>query len=559
MKVSTQLIGGFMIVAAIGALIGIEGVLKADEINGMAATMYEREMVGLQHTAEANILSLSAARSIRAAFLSSTDEQRTQHLQDVERLFENTKKSLNESGLLFVRQAGKDLVAETQAALQTYESSVKEVARLLQSEPLSESSPALTQLADVARPLGDKVDELMTRLVERKNANADELNNETNQVYSSIRVLLISLTVGGVLVGVAIGLLLARNLTRQLGGEPAHAAEIAARIAQGDLTVAIHTQANDHTSLMAAMKTMRDSLVRIVGEVRQGTDSIATASSQIAAGNQELSSRTEQQASSLEETAASMEELTSTVKQNGDNACQANQLALSASEVAIKGGSVVAQVVDTMDAINGSSRKIVDIIGVIDSIAFQTNILALNAAVEAARAGEQGRGFAVVAAEVRVLAQRSATAAKEIKELIDDSVSKVEQGSRQVGDAGKTMDEIVNSVRRVTDIMGEITAASQEQTSGIEQINQAVAQMDQVTQQNAALVEEAAAAADALQGQAGQLSQAVSAFKLEGDGAAGQGARLEATPVLRSPGAAPQRKRVEVAAIKGSDGGWETF
>lgn len=572
MKVSTQLIAGFMMVAAIGALIGTEGVLKAAQINGMAATMYEREMVGLRHTAEANILSLSAARSIRAAFLSPTEEQRAQHLQDVERLFENTRNALNESEKLFVRQAGKDLVAETQATLGSYENSVKEVARLLQSQPLSESSPALTQLVDVARPLGDKLDALMSKLVERKNANADELNHETSEIYSRIRVLLISLTVGGVLAGIAIGWLLSRSLTRQLGGEPAHAAQIAGRIAQGDLTVAINTQANDRTSLMAAMQTMRDSLVGIVGEVRQGTDSIATASSQIAAGNQELSTRTEQQASSLEETAASMEELTSTVKQNADNARQANQLALSASEVAIKGGSVVAQVVDTMGAINGSSRKIVDIIGVIDSIAFQTNILALNAAVEAARAGEQGRGFAVVAAEVRILAQRSATAAKEIKELIDDSVSKVEQGSQQVGDAGKTMEEIVKSVRRVTDIMGEITAASQEQTSGIEQINQAVAQMDQVTQQNAALVEEAAAAADALQGQAGQLSQAVSAFKLAGDGVEGQGASRTATPALRRPGVAPlqarqamapafspPRKQAAVAAGQGADGGWETF
>ena len=312
----------------------------------------------------------------------------------------------------------------------------------------------------------------------------------------------------------AIILLVARSIEKSIGGEPEYAAGIASGIAAGDLTMEVQTRPDDKTSLLFAMQSMRDSLAQVVGQVRQGTDSMATATGQIAAGNQDLSSRTEQQASSLEETAASMEELTSTVKQNADNARQANQLALSASEVAVRGGSVVAQVVDTMDAINGSSRKIVDIIGVIDSIAFQTNILALNAAVEAARAGEQGRGFAVVASEVRTLAQRSAAAAKEIKGLIDDSVNKVKQGSLQVGEAGKTMDEIVSSVRRVTDIMGEIAAASQEQTSGIEQVNQAVAQMDQVTQQNAALVEQAAAAADALQGQASHLSQVVSVFKL---------------------------------------------
>lgn len=571
MKVSSKLIGGFMVVAAIGAVIGTMGLLKAGEINGMAATMYARETVGLRHSAEANIQLLAAARSIRSALLAYSEEDRERHLKEMAQRFDHLKQSLNESEKLFVRQAGKDLVAETRAAVQAYENAIKEAATLLRAEPLSEKHGSLEQLM-AAAPLADKADALMVQLVERKNANADALDQETNQIYNSIRVLLISLTVGGALAGIAIGLLLSRSLTRQLGCEPANVTEIAGRIAQGDLTVAINPQANDRTSLMVAMKAMRDSLVGIVGEVRQGTDSIATATSQIAAGNQDLSSRTEQQASSLEETAASMEELTATVKQNADNARQANQLAMSASEVAIKGGSVVAQVVDTMDAINGSSHKIVDIIGVIDSIAFQTNILALNAAVEAARAGEQGRGFAVVAAEVRTLAQRSAAAAKEIKGLIDDSVSKVEQGSRQVGDAGKTMDEIVHSVRRVTDIMGEITAASQEQTSGIEQINQAVAQMDQVTQQNAALVEEAAAAADALQGQAGQLSQAVSVFKLDGDGVAGHGARLAAAPASRKPsaaplrapqaarpGLAPQRKLAAAPATQGSGADWETF
>jgi methyl-accepting chemotaxis protein len=264
---------------------------------------------------------------------------------------------------------------------------------------------------------------------------------------------------------------------------------------------------------MFAMKTMRDNLNRIVEEVRTGTDTIATASGEIASGNMDLSSRTEQQASSLEETASSMEELTGTVKQNADNALQANQLALSASEVALMGGEVVAQVVDTMGSINDSAKKIVDIIGVIDGIAFQTNILALNAAVEAARAGEQGRGFAVVATEVRNLAQRSAAAAKEIKTLIGDSVDKVNTGSKLVNQAGSTMDEIVGSVKRVSDIISEIAAASREQSAGIEQVNQAITQMDQVTQQNAALVEEAAAAAGSLEEQAASLVDAVKVFK----------------------------------------------
>jgi methyl-accepting chemotaxis protein len=321
----------------------------------------------------------------------------------------------------------------------------------------------------------------------------------------------------------AIGVVITRSLLRQLGGEPAYAAGIARSIAAGDLTVAIDVKQGDQSSLLHGIKAMRDDLAKIVGEVRSGTDTIATASSQIAAGNQDLSSRTEEQASSLEETAASMEELTGTVQQNADNARQANQLAASASEVAIKGGSVVSQVVDTMASINDSSKKIVDIISVIDGIAFQTNILALNAAVEAARAGEQGRGFAVVASEVRNLAQRSAAAAKEIKTLIGTSVETVAVGNKLVSEAGSTMDEVVASVRRVTDIMAEITAASNEQSSGIAQVNQAIAQMDAVTQQNAALVEQASAAAESMQDQAARLSQVVGVFRLDGMAAAVSG------------------------------------
>ena len=312
-------------------------------------------------------------------------------------------------------------------------------------------------------------------------------------------------------------------------------------IGQGDLSRPLSSDRRDEIGVITrAVESMRGGLAKVVSGVRQGTDAIATASGQIAAGNQDLSSRTEEQASSLEQTAASMEELTSTVKQNADNARQANQLALSASEVAVKGGNVVGQVVDTMASINASSKKIVDIIGVIDGIAFQTNILALNAAVEAARAGEQGRGFAVVASEVRNLAQRSGAAAKEIKGLIDDSVGKVDQGSALVGEAGKTMAEIVGSVRRVTDIIGEITAASQEQSTGIEQVNQAIAQMDQVTQQNAALVEEAAAAAQSMQEQAASLVQAVSVFKLDGPPRQAATALRQTSPVhYHAPEVAP--------------------
>ena len=329
-------------------------------------------------------------------------------------------------------------------------------------------------------------------------------------------VLLRNVSATGVFLGVLFGILMGYWLIRAILGPLDKSVNVARRIAAGDLTQKIDVRSHDETGqMLQGLKEMNASLLATVTQVRAGTQAIGLASREIAMGNADLSSRTESQASSLEETASSMEELTSTVKQNADNARQANQLVVSASDVALRGGNVVGQVVDTMGAIKKSSRKIVDIIGVIDGIAFQTNILALNAAVEAARAGEQGRGFAVVAAEVRNLAQRSAGAAKEIKSLIADSVERVDLGSKLVDEAGQTMDEVVTSVKHVADIMSEILAASQEQSAGIEQVNKAITQIDEMTQQNAALVEQAAAAAESMQNQAAALAQAVSVFRID--------------------------------------------
>ena len=349
--------------------------------------------------------------------------------------------------------------------------------------------------------------------------NLDAFMNERNkrqgeQLHAELDTLNM-VVVGALLFAVALACGATVYLVRAISVPLSSAVEVARRVAAGDLSVRIDVDSrNEFGQLLAALRDMTASLASIVGDVRNGSDTIATASTQIAAGNLDLSARTEQQASAIEETAASVEELTSTVRQNAENARQANGLAASASDVAIRGGAVVTEVIGTMGEINASARRIVDIIAVIDGIAFQTNILALNAAVEAARAGDQGRGFAVVATEVRNLAQRSASAAKEIKELITDSVGKVDSGSRLVDQAGATMEEIVQSVRRVADIMGEITTASAEQSAGIEQIHQAISQMDQGTQQNAALVEEAAGAAQSLQDSAAGLARRVSFFKL---------------------------------------------
>jgi methyl-accepting chemotaxis protein len=514
LKIGTRLGFGFAVVLLLMATIAATGMLRLGKVGKATEDLMQNALVKERLANQwSNLLGPAIVNSF--AMVKATDPKVAAYFEkgraDKSALINPVQKKLEE---LLTSPEEKKLyanVADPRAVV------LQTIGQINKLKLEGKNEEAMEMADNKFAPALVVYEEAVAKLAAYQRDRIDELAKSIESDHSTGETTLLALSGIALLLGALFSWRLTVGIVRPLG----QAVQVAETVAAGDLSTNIKVESRDEAGqLMQALKNMNESLARVVGEVRTGTETIATASGQIASGNQDLSSRTEEQASSLEQTAASMEELTSTVKQNADNARQANQLAVSASEVAVKGGSVVSQVVDTMGSINASSKKIVDIIGVIDGIAFQTNILALNAAVEAARAGEQGRGFAVVASEVRSLAQRSAAAAKEIKTLIGNSVEKVEEGSKQVEEAGRTMDEIVGSVKRVTDIMGEITAASQEQTSGIEQINQAITQMDQVTQQNAALVEEASAAAQSLQEQAGSLVQAVSIFKLDANAVA---------------------------------------
>ncbi|MFJ7566458.1 methyl-accepting chemotaxis protein [Herminiimonas sp. NPDC097707] len=535
MKVGTRLTLGFgLVLLLIVALVAV-GLWRFNQVGGLSSRIIDKDWAKLEAINLVDGATRANARGTLELFLVADSERVTRIYQQIEVNRKRVDEALTSLETLVYLPEAKTLLATIKEVRGKFVASFNRV-RIMLEQNQREEAVALMNAETL--PALDALQAPITALRELQSKLVTEGGIEIHSNIDAARLLMLVLGGMALAIGLLSGFLITRRLLSQLGGEPDYAMAITQQIAAGDLAVEIETKSSDHTSLLFAIKTMRDSLSGIVRQVRSGTDTIATASGQIAAGNIDLSSRTEEQASSLEETASSMEELTSTVKQNSDNARQANQLVVSAAEIAQKGGTVVAQVVDTMGSINASSRKIVDIIGVIDGIAFQTNILALNAAVEAARAGEQGRGFAVVAAEVRNLAQRSAAAAREIKILIDDSVEKVGIGNTLVEQAGVTMGEVVDSVRRVTDIMGEIDMASREQTAGIEQINQAVTEMDTVTQQNAALVEEAAAAAEALQDQASNLAQVVSIFKLSGVADIANGSNvvsLGAVSVVKAP------------------------
>jgi len=532
LRISKKLLISFILVLALTTTLGIFSIIQLGKVNQASTDIATNWMPSVKTSLELKVLLVRIRMVQLQHVLSSKEEDFVSNEKLLDDMVPAIKKKLADYEKLVDTDTEKAVFPQFVKNLDAFLALQKKILELSRANKNDEARDVIVK---EATPIYLAMFANADKLVTVNQEGAKEADQAAEDTYRSSRILIVAMLAGCI----AIGMLMATWVARIVSNPLRQALDVAQRVADGDLTADIHPASKDETGqLMTSLKAMNDSLFKIVSQVRQGTDTIATASNEIAVGNLDLSSRTEQQASSLEETASSMEELTSTVKQNADNARQANQLAVSASEVAIQGGSVVEQVVSTMGSINDSSKKIVDIISVIDGIAFQTNILALNAAVEAARAGEQGRGFAVVASEVRSLAQRSASAAKEIKALIDDSVEKVDTGSKLVAQAGSTMSEVVSSVKRVTDIVGEISAASQEQSTGIGEVNQAITQMDEVTQQNAALVEEAAAAAQSLQDQAAKLAEVVSVFK------------LDSTHVKASPAVKPAASRPMTPAVK---------
>ncbi len=569
MRIGSRLGLGFALVLSLLVLMTIIGVWRLQDIGGRTATMIALDLQKERLASEwaANI-DANGVRTIAVIKSNNADHQKffkNQMAGTVDRT-SAVQKKLDE---LIKSDEGRKLFNSLLAQRKVYNDLRNKLIKIKESGDEAAALAALeSELIPAMNEYSARVNAIATHQREVINRNAAIVDEQ----YRSGRAILIAVGVLALLVGIIASWRLSDGITRPLR----RAVQATSAVAAGDLSAHVVVDRKDEIGqLLQGLHDMSQNLLKTVREVRNGADTIATASSEIANGNLDLSARTEQQAGSLEETASAIEQLASTVKQNADNAREANQLALTASSVAVEGGAVVGQVVDTMGAINESSRRIVDIISVIDGIAFQTNILALNAAVEAARAGEQGRGFAVVASEVRSLAQRSASAAKEIKSLIDDSVDKVGSGTRLVEQAGKTMTEVVGSVKRVSDIVAEISSATQEQSTGIGEVNHAITQMDQVTQQNAALVEQAAAAAGSLQEQAARLAQVVSVFKLDANVvaaapktaapvrditpqrpviAAAKAARDDTPKTRAIP--APQPRQ---AAVKENPDDWETF
>jgi methyl-accepting chemotaxis protein len=510
LKIRTRLTIGFSALASLMLALGIAAIVYLDAVRGEFDDVMQDRFPKLQIASEIKGVNGEVSQAIRNLFIMSDPDDIKAQYAIIAGSSKRTNENIDKLTKTISTEKGKAALANLQKARADYRKPRDAVVDLLKANRFEE---AKTALVVNLRPTQVAYMERLDDLVKLEEQMMVESASEVSATVVNAKTVIATLIGIAGLIAVALAFWIIRSITGPIND----AVNIARSVAHGDLAMEFAANGTNETGLLlGALHEMKTRLSKIVGEVRSNAEGVATASEQISQGNNDLSGRTEQQASALQQTAASMEELSSTVRQNAENASQASQLARGASTVAVQGGAVVGQVVETMKGINESSKKVADIIGVIDGIAFQTNILALNAAVEAARAGEQGRGFAVVASEVRSLAQRSAAAAKEIKTLIAQSVDRVEQGTALVDRAGVTMKEVVESIRRVTDIVGEISTASSEQSTGVSQVGEAVTQMDQATQQNAALVEESAAAAESLKTQAKQLVSAVSVFRLTG-------------------------------------------
>ena len=548
MKLGARLGLGFAALLALMVLMIALAIARFNSVGESSHTVISQDWVKADAAATISATTRANARRTLELLLVTDKAQADKVREFIDANRKKVGESVEVLDKLVYSPEGKLLLTKIKEARATYVASFSRVDKLVQDAKRDEASKLMFS---ETLPALDVLQGHVTALSALQKKLVEASGSAIEQDILFARTLMLAIGLAGLIVGSLIAWWLTRSITGPIG----EAVKLAQTVAAGDLTSRIDVTRNDETGqLLNALSAMNESLVRVVGQVRQSSDSIATGSSQIASGNADLSQRTEEQASNLQQTAASMEQLTSTVKSNADTARQATQLASSASAVAAQGGVVVGQVVQMMEAITASSKKIADITGVIDGIAFQTNILALNAAVEAARAGDHGKGFAVVASEVRSLAQRSAAAAKEIKALITDSVEKVEAGSQRVDEAGRTMSDIVTQVKRVNDLIGEIGSATIEQTQGIGQIGDAVSQLDQVTQQNAALVEESAAAADSLSQQASKLVEAVSVFKLDPDETRSMiaGAQVFSRVQAKAPAHGANRKEASRAAAAAS-------
>jgi len=542
LKLRTALLGGFIIVALLSLIVGVIGIRNMGTLNEMTDRMYDRELMALSHIKEANINLIYMGRDWRNVLLATTQDERSKATQAFDTHARAVKEYVEKARPMFITEEGKALIKKVDDALPVYVGLGERMIAMAEKTGFASRSEEMTRVGTEISLAGKVADDVLTELTRSKDALAKKAAEESTAIYLNSRTLMIALSTGSLVLGMLIGFLLTRRVEKQLGGEPAYVTEVVKHVAEGDLSVEIALKANDRSSMLFAINGMTAKLAQIIGEVRSAADNLSNASGEVAATAQSLSQSSSEQAASVEETTSSMEQMTASIAQNTENAKVTDGMASKAAREAEEGGGAVGQTVEAM-------KSIADKIGIIDDIAYQTNLLALNAAIEAARAGEHGKGFAVVAAEVRKLAERSQVAAQEIGSVAKDSVKLAER-------AGTLLSEMVPSIRKTSDLVQEIASASQEQSSGVGQINGAMGQLNQATQQNASASEELAATAEEMGSQAEQLQDLMRFFQLDDPGKQGSMARTTNTPAAnaglrRAP--APSLRAAPALAVAGAD------